>query len=58
MGGEETDLPFRIELWDDADKHVEELIALIADYGTANSAYQEAVKRRPGKSSRFVRKPG
>ena len=46
MGGEEADLPFRIELWDDADRHVEELIALIGDYATANGAYEEAVRRR------------
>jgi hypothetical protein len=43
------DLPFRIELWDDADQHVDELIALTGDYGTAISTYEEAVKRRPGK---------
>jgi hypothetical protein len=34
---------------DDADRHVEELIALIGDYATASSAYEEAIKRRPGK---------
>jgi hypothetical protein len=49
MGGEEADLPFRIELWDDEDKHVEELIALVGDFATASSAYEEAIKRRPGK---------
>ena len=49
MGGEEADLPFRIELWDDQDQHVEELIALVGDFATAHSAYEEAIKRRPGK---------
>jgi hypothetical protein len=42
-------LPFRVELWDDKDRHIEEVIALAADYATAKSAYKEAVKRRPGK---------
>ena len=41
MAGRDHDLPFRIELWDDADQHVDEL--------TAISTYEEAVKRRPGK---------
>ena len=49
MGGREYDLPFRIELWDDGDRHVEELIALAADFTTAQTAYNDAVKRRPGK---------
>jgi len=38
------DLPFRIELWDDADRHVEELIALAADFRTAQATYNDAVK--------------
>jgi len=29
--------------------HIEELIALTSDYATAKSAYEEAVKRRPGR---------
>jgi hypothetical protein len=45
----DDDLPFRVELWDDKDSHIEEVIALAADYATAKSAYKEAVKRRPGK---------
>lgn len=49
MAGKEADLPFRIELWDDTDRHVEELIALVGDLATASTAYDEAVKRRPGK---------
>ena len=40
---------FRIELWDDTDAHIEEVIALASDFSTASSAYEEAVKRRPGK---------
>ena len=49
MGGRDDDLPFRIELWDDADRHIEEVIALASDYASACGAYAEAVKRRPGK---------
>jgi hypothetical protein len=49
MGGRDEDLPFRIELWDDADRHVEEVIALASDYASAWGAYDEAVKCRPGK---------
>jgi hypothetical protein len=47
--GHQFDLPFSIELWDEADKHVEELIALTGDYSVARAAYQEALKRRPGR---------
>lgn len=49
MASGDDDLPFRIELWDDADQHVGEVIALVSDFSTASSAYEEAVKRRPGK---------
>ena len=49
MAGRDDDLPFRIELWDDGDRHVEELIALAADLTTAQASYNDAVKRRPGK---------
>jgi hypothetical protein len=49
MASRDHDLPFRIELWDDQDRYVEELIALVGDFRTACSAYEEAVKRRPGK---------
>ena len=41
--------PDQFELWDDADSHVEELIALTDDYRVARAAYEEAVKRRPGR---------
>jgi hypothetical protein len=47
--GRQFDLPYSVELWDDADRHVEELIALIGDYGVARAAFDEAVKRRPGR---------
>jgi hypothetical protein len=37
-----------VEQWDDADSHVEELIALRGDYRIARAAYEAAVKSRPG----------
>ena len=49
MTGQDYDLPFRVELWDDTDSHVEELIALVGDHAVARAAYKEAIKRRPGK---------
>jgi hypothetical protein len=49
MVGRDEDLPFRVELWDDKDSHIEEVIALASDYATAKSAYEDAVERRPGK---------
>jgi hypothetical protein len=45
MAGHADDLPFRVELWDDKDSHIEEVIALASDYATARSAYEEAVKQ-------------
>src|SRR5262245_20603082 len=45
--GPPFDLPY--ELWDDDDRHVEELIALTGDYRVARAAYEEAIKRRPGR---------
>jgi len=47
--GHQFDLPYSVELWDQNDNQVEELIALPADYGIARAAYEEAVKRRPGR---------
>ena len=47
--GRPYDLPYSVELWDDDDSHVEELIALTGDYRVARAAYEEAVKRRPGR---------
>ena len=49
VASEAQELPYRIELWDDHDTHVEELIALLADHAVARSAFAEAVRRRPGK---------
>ena len=43
------DLPYSVELWDEGDTRVEELIALTGDYNVARAAYQEAIKRRPGR---------
>jgi len=42
-------LRYMVEQWDDTDSHVEELIALTGDYRVARAAYEEAVKRRPGR---------
>ena len=47
--GRPFDLPYMVEQWDDTDSHVEELIALTGDYRVARAAYEEAVKRRPGR---------
>jgi hypothetical protein len=47
--GRQFDLPYMVEQWDDTDSHVEELIALIGDFRVARAAYEEAVKRRPGR---------
>ena len=50
MAGHDDDLPYRVDVWDDKDSHIEEeIIALTSDYATAKSAYEEAVKRRPGR---------
>jgi len=43
------DLPYSVELWDESDQHIEELIALTGDYRVARAAFDEAVKRRPGR---------
>jgi hypothetical protein len=47
--GQQFDLPFSVELWDKNDQCVEELIALTADYGVARAAYEEAIRKRPGR---------
>jgi hypothetical protein len=36
---------FPVEQWDDADRYVEELIALTCDYGVARAAFAEAARR-------------
>ena len=43
------DLPYSVEQWDDADLHVEELIALTGDFRVAKAAFDQAVKTRPGR---------
>jgi hypothetical protein len=45
----DDDLPYRIELWDEADRRVEELIVLCSDYRVARTAFKEAMRRRPGR---------
>jgi hypothetical protein len=50
MPDEPQDWPGRLEMWNDADTHVEEVIALIADHAVARAAFSEAISRRPGKS--------
>jgi hypothetical protein len=47
--GDAIRLSYSVELWDDADCHVKELIALTGDYRVARAAYEEAFKRRPGR---------
>jgi hypothetical protein len=47
--GRQFDLPYMVEQWDDADNHVEELIALTGDYRVARAAFDEAVRHRPGR---------
>ena len=42
--GDEFDLPYVVEQWDDADSHV----ALSGDFRVARAAFEDAVKRRPG----------
>jgi hypothetical protein len=49
MGEPPLDLPYRVEQWDETDKSVDELIALLGDYRVARAAFEEAVKRRPGR---------
>jgi hypothetical protein len=47
--GRPDDLPYMVEQWDDADRYVEELIALTGDYRVARAAFTEAAKQRPGR---------
>jgi hypothetical protein len=41
--GRQFDLPYSVELWDDADSHVEKLIALTGDYRVAKAAFDRRV---------------
>jgi hypothetical protein len=43
------DLPYSVEQWDDQDRHVEELIALVADFRVAKAAFDKAVREQPGR---------
>jgi hypothetical protein len=47
--GRPFDLPYMVEQWDNGDSRVEELIALVGDYFVAWAAFDEAMKRRPGR---------
>ncbi len=49
MAGQEHDLTFRLETWSDDDARVDELVALAADFYVARAAFEEAVRRRPGR---------
>lgn len=42
------ELPFRIELWDDAWTKRLETLAAAGDFLTAKAAFEAVVKRRPG----------
>ena len=43
------DFHFRIDLWDDADKRIEQVIAFVSDLEVARAAFTAAVKAKPGK---------
>ena len=43
------DFHFRIDLWDDQDRLIEQVIALVSDLAVARAAYEAAVKAKPGK---------
>jgi hypothetical protein len=49
MAGQDHDLPYRVEVWDRHDTRVDELIALVGDHAVARAAFEEAVRRRPGR---------
>jgi len=55
MAAHHDDLPYRVDVWDDKDAHIEEVIALTSDYATAKGAYEAAVQEG---SSRFARRRG
>jgi hypothetical protein len=47
------DFHFRIDLWDDADKRIEQVIAFVSDLGVARAAFTAAVKATsPASTSR------
>ena len=43
------DFHFRIDLWDDQDRLIEQVIAFVSDLTVARAAYEAAVKAKPGK---------
>ncbi|MGH6826496.1 hypothetical protein [Methyloceanibacter sp.] len=49
MAASGHDLPFRVEVWDERDAHVDELVALVGDHAVARAAFDGAVRRRPGR---------
>jgi hypothetical protein len=57
MAGGDDDLPFRVELWDDKDGHIEEIIAMASELCDGSQGFRgrcEAQTRQAHK--RFVRK--
>ena len=43
------DFHFRIDLWDDQDRLIEQVIAFVSDLEVARAAYKATVKAKPGK---------
>ena len=43
------DFHYRIDLWDDADKRIEQVIAFVSDLVVARAAYDAAIQAKPGK---------
>jgi hypothetical protein len=49
MGGHDDDLPYRVELWDDADRHIGDRIALArAIAARTKSRFIEILRERGG----------
>jgi hypothetical protein len=49
VAGQDHDLPYRVEVWDRHDTRVDDLIALVGDHAVARAAFEEAIRRRPGR---------
>ena len=47
------DLEFHVEVWDDADLHVEELLAAAKNVLVARGAYEAGLVQRPGRILRL-----
>jgi hypothetical protein len=43
------DFNYRVDLWDDADRRIDQVIAFVSDLEVARAAYEAAVKAKPGK---------